>query len=304
MSCRQGPMRNRSCKNCEQCEKRVAAVGIWANLVMVVLKLYIGVTSGSKACIADGLHSASCIITAFAILISQRVGKKKSSGEFPYGFGKIEFIAAGFISLLICVFAVLLISVSIRHLMNTRSTPPHFSAVLMALFSIGVNEMLFRYMRCVGHQFKSQSILASAWSNRADAFSSLAVIFGVLGSKMGLTHLDPIAALFVVAVIIKMSITILRDSIKALMDGSVNHVYRNEIRMVVESMKEIHKISDIKSRQVGQKIWIDLDILVDPKCSMAETNIIAERVRKKLVTAIPDLERVQVHFGPMEPSEC
>ena len=88
-------------KKCEQCGKRVAWVGIWSNLIMLVMKILVGLASGSKACIADGLHSGSNIITAFAIMLSHNLGKRKRDGSYHYGYGKIEFLAAGFITLLI-----------------------------------------------------------------------------------------------------------------------------------------------------------------------------------------------------------
>lgn len=287
-------------ERCEGCGNRAAWVGIWANAVMVILKFIVGVTSGSKACIADGLHSASNIITAFAIMLSHRIGRKPSNRQFPYGYGKVEFVAAGFISLLIITGAVALISVSIKHLVKEPSSPPHFSALLVAVISIGANEMLFRFMRCAGTQLKSQTILASAWANRADCFSSSAVIIGVVGARLGFHHLDPIAALCVVAIIIKVSMKILVDSVKALMDSSVNDVYGEEIETIVESMEDVRGISGLKTRHIGQKIWVELDIVVDPQCTIRDGHMIADRVKKVLLEKVRDLERVLVHFKPVE----
>jgi cation diffusion facilitator family transporter len=285
---------------CEQCGDRAAWAGIWTSGTLFVLKIIVGVTSGSKACIADGLHSASNIITASVIILSQRVGKKETNSRFPYGFGKVEFLAAGLVSLLITVGAVLLVSASIKHMMREPSAPPHFSALLMALISIGANEMLFRFMRCAGTQLKSQTILASAWANRADCFSSLAVIIGVVGGKLGFHHLDPIAALFVVAAIIKVSIKILVDSVKALMDSSVNDVYGEDIETIIKGIEEVRAISELKTRQVGQKMWVEVDILVDPRCTIRDGHMIADRVKHTLLEKKRDLERVLVHFRPME----
>ncbi len=287
-------------ERCEKCGNLAAWSGIWTNLVMVVLKIIVGITSGSKACIADGLHSASNIVTAFAIILSHRISKKPASNRFPYGYGKVEFIAAGFISLLIIAGAVVLISISINHLIKEPSTQPHFSALLMAVISIGANEMLFRFMRCAGTRLKSQTILASAWANRADCFSSMAVIVGVAGARLGFHHLDPIAALFVVAVIIKVSIKILVDSVKALMDSSVNDVYGEEIETIVENIEDVRGICGLKTRHIGQKIWADLDILVDPQCSMRDGHLIADRVKEVLLEKVRDLERVLVSFRPVE----
>jgi len=289
-------MRN---EKCSKCLNNVAKIGIWTNLVMVILKFFIGITSGSKACIADGLHSASNIITAFAITLSQKVSSKKSNSNFQYGFGKIEFIAAGFVSILIIFGAVSLVMMSITNLLHEPTVSPHFSAIIMAILSICANEMLFRFMRCVGLQFKSQSIIANAWANRADCFSSFAVIVGVIGAKLGFHHLDPIAAMVVVAIIIKVSITILLDSVKALMDSNVNESYSSEIEDIVLENSDIMGISDLKTRQVGQKIWAEICILIDSKSTIKEGQFLAEKVKSSLIEKIMDLERVLVNFEPV-----
>lgn len=286
-------------KSCEKCSARVAWIGICTNLLLVFLKMIVGITSGSKALMADGLHSASNIITASAILVSQKFGRKEANEEFPYGYGKVEFLAAGAITVLITTGAIILIAVSIRHLLHEPRSSPRYTALLMALISIGTNEILFRYMRCVGTHTKSQTIMASAWANRADCFSSLAVIIGVLGSKMGLNHMDPVAALFVVAVIIKVSIGILKDSVKALMDSSANYIYGEEIEAIVEEIEEVKGVSGLKTRLVGHKVWAELDILVDSKCSVQDGQSIALRVKEALLSKIRDLERVLINLTPI-----
>jgi len=285
-------------QKCEICLERVASIGILTNLLLGVLKIWVGIISGSKACIADGLQSGSNIITAFAITVSQKISKRKQTSEYNFGFGKIEFVAAAFISLFVVFGAILLVTVTIKHLFNEQSTPPHFSAIIMAFISIGANEMLFRYMRCVGTQFKSQSILANAWANRADCFSSIAVIVGVVGARFGLHHLDPVAALFVVAVIIRVSISILIDSIKALMDTSVNHIYAEDISIITTSVENVQGIKSIKTRHIGQKIWAELNITVDQTCTIAQGQEIADKVKQMLLQQIVDLERVCVIFEP------
>ncbi|SLM32738.1 Putative membrane tansporter, magnetosome protein MamM (homolog to MamB) [Desulfamplus magnetovallimortis] len=283
---------------CERCGERVGFIGIGTNLVMVIIKLVVGVTSGSHACIADGLHSGSNIITAFAILISQKLTKKSSNDKFPFGYGKVEFVAAGFTSLFIITAAISLITMSIDQLLRAPQHSPHISALFVAIVSIITNEMLFRYMRCAGTRLKSQTMLANAWANRADCFSSMAVVVGVIGSKMGLHNLDPICAIVVVGVIIKVSADIMIHSVKALMDSSVNDIYGDEITAVVSKIENVKGISQLKTRHIGQKIWAELNILVDPDSTIVQGETIASRVKKALTEQIRDIERVVVHFEP------
>ncbi len=153
-------------------------------------------------------------------------------------------------------------------------------------------------MRCAGGRLNSQTILANAWANRADCFSSLAVIIGVIGSKLGYHHLDPICALFVVAVIIKVSFDILIDSIKALMDSSVNTVYGEEITEIVRNLNDVQGVSELRTRHIGRKIWAELSIIIDSACTMKEGQAIADNVRQHLISQVCDLERVLVYFEP------
>ncbi|HIJ79392.1 MAG: cation diffusion facilitator family transporter [Desulfobulbaceae bacterium] len=285
-------------ERCNICRGRVGMVGIWVNVVLVVTKIVVGVTGGSKACIADGLHSASNIITAGTILVCQKFTNRQPDDDFNHGFGKVEFLAAAMVSLTVITGAVFLIMLSIKHLLIEPAAPPHLATVLIAVISIATNETLFRYMQCVGTQFKSQSILANAWANRADCFSSLAVLVGVIGARFGIPHLDPIAALVVVAAIIKISGNILIDSVRALMDGSVNHIYGEEIKDLVHGVEGVQGISGLKTRHVGQHIWAEFDIHVESLYSLRDADYIAARVKKLLHGRITDLEEVMIHVRP------
>jgi cation diffusion facilitator family transporter len=290
---------------CEQCGRRVAQVGIWTNALLVVLKFFVGYVSGSKGCIADGLHSASNIVTAFAIEVSRRVASKKEDDRYHYGYGKIEFVAAAFVTLLIGVAAIALISVSIKHLIQAPPVPPpHYSAMVMAVISILANEMMFRYMRCVGSQLKSQTIMANAWANRADCFSSMAVLVGVLGAKMGFHYLDPIAAIVVVLIIVKISVEIMIDAVKSLLDISVNDTYGQEIKTILYDVEGVRAISNLRTRQVGHQVWVDVDICIDGQQTMGEAAAIAQRVKKTLLQEMKDLGRVMVNCRPMEEDAC
>ena len=301
MNCEVGSEQN---KRCDQCKNRAVWISLFNNILMCIFKIFVGFASGSKACIADGLHSAANIITSLTIIVSHKITSRKANREFHYGYGKVEFVAAGFISFMIIGGAITLVIFSIRHLLREPPYTPHYSAMFIALISVVANEMVFRYMRCVGTQFKSQTVLASAWANRADCFSSIAVIVGVLGSKMGIHHLDPITAIVVVVIIIKVSFKILIDSIKPLMDSSLNDSYSCEIEKIVGGIENVAGISELKTRHIGQKIWVELNIIVDPRHTMHEGQMIAERVKESLFEKINDLERVLVYCRPREEGSC
>ena len=290
-------------EKCQNCRKRVAGAGILTNVLLAGIKLLIGVTSGSKALLADALHSTSNIITAIVIWVTQRITKKGVNLSFNHGYGKSEFLAAGFVSFFILAAALALITVSIRHLLHEPASPPGWEAAAVALISIVSNELLFRYMRCVGSRFKSQTIMANAWANRADSFSSMAVIIGVVGSRLGVHHLDPICALIVVIVIVKISLSILVDSIKSLMDVSVNHIYGEEIEQTTRMVNGVFDVSELKTRQIGSHIWAEINIHIEPLARLKDGESISERVKDSLLYKMPDLENILIHIMPIKQTD-
>lgn len=292
------PMENTRCIRCAQ---RIGWVSLWVNLSLVILKLTVGVIGGSKACMADGLHSASNVVVAVAIIMSLRIGSRKKDTGYHYGYGKIEFLLTGFISFFIISGALVLLFQSIKHLVHEPVvSPPHLTTALMAMISIGTTEMLFRYMRCAGVRMNSQIIIAGAWANRANCFSSVAVLVGVISAKMGYHHLDPITAILVIGVIIKVCYKMLIDSVRALMDYSVNDRYKEEIDGIISEMPDVHHVTNIKTRQIGQKIWVELDIQVDPDCTIQEARKTGEKVEARLKEGRKDFERVLVNLCPLE----
>jgi cation diffusion facilitator family transporter len=152
-------------------------------------------------------------------------------------------------------------------------------------------------------KLNSQAILATAWANRADCFSSIAVMLGVIGSRFGIPHLDPIAALFVVGVIIKINASILTDSVKSLMDVSVNDHYSDEIKDIVWEIQGVQSISALKTRQVGHHIWAEMNIHVEPLHNLRKAHKVGQMVKDTLLEKIHDLERVTIHIRPLKTVE-
>jgi cation diffusion facilitator family transporter len=281
---------------CLVCGQRIAWVGIAVNLVMVALKVLVGIAAGSKACLADALHSSSNIVTAFAILISRKLRDRPADDGHPYGYGKIEFIAAGAVSLIIITLTGVLVFAALDHIIYKPVPPPHLTAMLIAVMSIATNELMFRYFKCVGTQLRSQTILANAWANRADCFSSLAVVVGVVGARLGFHHLDPIAAVVVAAIIIKVSINCIRDSIAGLMDRSVPPATLDDLMKAARSAEGVERVEQLRARLLGNKIWVEIGIGVDPDLTVDECEAIREALERRVRERVNGIGRVSVSF--------
>jgi divalent metal cation (Fe/Co/Zn/Cd) transporter len=108
----------------------------------------------------------------------------------------------------------------------------------------------------------------------------------------------------VVALITKSCTLIVLDSVKALMDYSVNGTYGKKVRTIVEAVDGVQRIAALRTRQIGHKIWLDLDICVSPGQSIREANHIAQKVREALLNQIADIDKVIVAWSPLEEDRC
>ena len=285
---------------CIRCGQRVGWVGIGANVVLVVLKVVVGLSAGSRACLADALHSSSNIITAFAIFISRKLIKKPDDKNYPYGYGKAEFVAAGVVSVTIIILTIVLVVNALEHIIYKPIPPPHMTAVLVAIISIVANELLFRYFRCVGTELRSQTIIANAWANRADCFSSAAVVVGVVGAHLGFHHLDPVAAVVVAVIIVKVSIGCIRDSIAGLMDRNVPPETLEALGSLVNDVDDVLEIQHLKARLLGDKIWVDLGVKVSSSHTASKCEKIRGQIMRCVSKGIPEVGRIMVDFEPVE----
>jgi cation diffusion facilitator family transporter len=285
---------------CVRCGQRVGWVGVGVNLAMVAMKVFVGLAAGSRACLADALHSGSNIVTAFAIFVSRKLTSKPIDDDHPYGHGKVEFIAAGAVSLVIMLLTIVLVVTSLQHIIYKPVPPPHLTAGLVALVSIIVNEILFRYFRCAGTVLRSQTITANAWANRADSFSSTTVVVGVIGSRLGFHHLDPIAAVVVAVIIVKVSIRGIREAVTGLMDHNVPTETDQALRRAVAGQEGVRGLRYLRARNLGNKIWVDLGVIVSPQNTVSECEEIGERLRAAICAGVTGVEHVQVDYEPME----
>lgn len=286
-------------EKCEKCGHWAASIALSGSAFLAVLKFAVGAAGGSKGLIADSLHSVAIFVTILVMTLGERLAKKQDAARFHYGYGKIQAVFAGSIMTLIACVAAFLIWSSFKHLLTAPLyRPPHLSALLMAIASIIANDMMARYLRCAASRFKSRLLLSYAWAYRENYASSIVVLVGIAGAELGFGVMDPIAALVAVAIVLKACSGVVFDSVRMLMDYSANSRYGDRIRSIAEEVEGVERVSGVRTRQIGQRIWLDLDICVNPEKSIREANLIAEKVWKVLTRQIEDLEKVMVNFGP------
>lgn len=265
-------------------------------VLLAVFKAVAGIMGGSHALIADALHSIADIIFAFITLVALNISRKDPDREHPYGYGKVEFIAATIIALGLLITVVFISKDAIHEIKTNTAVKPSAITFFVAIISILTNEILYRLNKCAGVKANSPALLANAKLNRYDSITSGVVALGILLALAGFTSLDPIAAMFVGVVIIKVSIDIFREAYVGLMDANISKEQKTSIEKAIKGLKGVSTICSINGRRVGQRFWINMTVKIHPSLTIAQGYKISEKIRESIFLELENIEDIHVEI--------
>ena len=150
------------------------------NSVVATTKLVAGVFGGSSALVASGLHSAGDLLISTASYGSSRLAARPADGRHPYGYGRIELIAAllVYISLMIVGYEIIIDAVADLQ-KGGRQQVPSVLLIVVPLAVVFVKEAFYRYLRDKNKEVKSALLKATSWHQRADAWGAAIVIIAI-----------------------------------------------------------------------------------------------------------------------------
>lgn len=277
---------------------KTSIVTIIINVLLSIIKVVAGIIGKSSAMLADGVHTLSDVLTTVVVLIGLKVSSKEPDEDHPYGHEKYELIFAKILSIFLSLTGFFIGYNGLKALINGNIATPGRIALLAALISIIAKEIMYRYTSKVAKKIKSFSMEADAWHHRSDVLSSIGTFIGIFGARLGLSILDPITAIIVSILIIKVGVDLYLKSIRGLVDESARDETVEKIEHIILSVKEVKNITDLKTRVSGNRIYVDVNITVDANMTVEEGHDIAERVHKLVDAEIEDVKYCMVHVEP------
>ena len=279
---------------CIKCATWLSWIGIWDSAFLALFKGVIGILTGSRALTASALYSLHDVISGVAVLIGLKIATRPADKEYPYGYGNAEYIVCVFTSILILGATVFLLGDCIRIIFMAEHAPPHWAALAAAVTSVAANEVIYRFNICAYKHMNSPALLAHAKHHRADVISSLAVVVAVVGGTLGYHFLDVVVAVFEAGHLLFLSIELLYQGGSGLIDRAIEDNDVSLIRQLLSDMTEVKEVKDIKTRQIGRSVWVDLYVSLPRDKTIAEVNAISERIRQCLGDRIEHMGNVSV----------
>ncbi len=274
----------------------VTLVGAAVDLVLGVLKIFLGVVENSQALVADGIHSLSDLVTDGMVLVAVRQGNKMADEDHPYGHARIETITTVLLALALFLVSFGIVDNALDVLSEPgRDVTPGWVALSVVMVSGLSKEYIYHYTTKVAKLHQSLILEANAWHSRTDAISSVMVFVGIAGAMLGLPELDALAAIGVAVIIAKVAWDLGAPSVQELVDKGMDRSYLDDLEDAVGKTHGVKGFHALRTRRMGASVLVDVHIAVDSMISVSEGHQIADQVRFGLTEQFPEISDVVVH---------
>ena len=276
---------------------RVLVVVLFLNLVVAIAKIAFGYASGAISILSDGFHSLTDAASNVAGLIGVRAAQQPPDEDHPYGHRKYETVAAAAVTVFLLLIVIEVLRNAFNHLTG-RSMPHEISAVsfVVMLVTVAVNLAVVAYESRAAERLGSEILLADAMQTRGDVWSSLTVIAALIGARLGLPVLDPLAALVVAGFIGYAGFQVARATTGILADRFV--ISDADLQRVVMSVPGVIGCEKIRTRGSADHVFLDLHVWMPPDMRLHEAHALSHVVKDRLMARYPQIADAVIHIEP------
>lgn len=284
----------------EQLQKqRAAAISVVATSGLTIVKLLVGWWSGSISVISEGLHSGTDLLAALMAWFAIRQSGKPPDAEHPYGHGKFESLSGAVEAILIWLACLLISWEAIRKLAHGVEVSQPAAALAVMALSTAVNFAVSAYLFTIARKTESLALEADGWHLRTDAYSSGAVLVGLMVLTITDWHfIDPLLAFLVTALIAKAGYDLLTQASKHLLDASFSlreeSIIADILQKHAQNFVNAHRL---RTRQAGKQRYIDLHLVVRDDMTVEDAHRLCDEIEHDIRKALPDAD-ITIHVEP------
>lgn len=280
-----------------------AGIGMAVNVLLAIIKIVTGILGNSYALIADGIESATDIISSLVVWTGLKISTLPADEHHPYGHGKAEPIAGMIVAAALLAAALFIAVQSVREIITPHHAPAWFTLLVLGLVIV-TKETLFRFVFVVGKELTSTAVKGEAWHHRSDAISSAAAFIGItialIGGK-GYESADDWAALLACLVIVFNGYRILRAALDEIMDAVAPPDVQQQVRDMAAAVPDVVRIEKCWVRKSGLGLLVDIHVEVEGSLTVARGHQIGHEVSARLQDSALHVKHVLVHIEPAGP---
>jgi len=287
-------------------KKRAALLSVGSALLLVSLKTFLVVRTGSLGVLSEALHSSLDLIAAIITFLSVRMSDQPADEKHPYGHGKFENFSAFVETGLLALTALYIIYEALARLFfKSVHIQPSFTAILVLLVALSIDLTRARALGRVSRKYSSDALEADALHFSTDVWSTIVVISGIglvwageIWNLPWLVYADALAGLAVAAIILWVGAQLGRRTLDALLDAAPEGL-QQEIAKAVARMEGVLDVDRVRVRRAGNRHFVDATVSVARTASLEQVHALSDAIEKRIGEIVP--ADVMVHAEPRAP---
>ncbi len=285
-------------------QKKATIVSSATAAILIIIKLTIGILSGSVAVLASAIDSVlDLIISAFNYFAINK-SEQPADKTFNYGKGKIEALAAVIEGTIITMSGLFILYHAIKKAYVGEETTLLGSSILVMAISLVITIALVMFLNYVAKKTNSMVIKSDALHYKTDVLSNGAILISlVLIYSTGLHLIDAIMGVIISVYIIYSAYEIIKEGVYVLLDASLNKEIVDDIKNIIESEEQINDYHYLKTRKSANTNFVDVHLVFNDGISLLKAHTLGDKIEDNIALLNEEEEWViNVHLDPYDDS--
>lgn len=282
-------------------KKKAAGLSIISNSLLIILKLFAGIISGSIGIISEAVHSGSDLFASVITFFSVTESSKPADKDHQFGHGKFEDFTSLIEGILIIFAAFYIIYEALKKILFglTIEVEANIGLTVMSI-SVIANFFVSKYLFSTAHRTGSTALYADGEHLRTDIYSSLAVLIGLILVKYTGNHIfDPLVAIIVAIIIFTAGFKICDNAKQSLLDTSLSEAENLQIKNIVNNFINdgVIALKSLRTRKAGLKKNIEITLIVTGSMHISTSHQLCDRIEEEIEAAIHNTD-IAIHLEP------
>jgi len=286
-------------------EKKATVVSTSVAAILVLIKMSVGILSGSIAVLASAIDSFLDLTVSLFNYFALNNAEKDADEQFNFGRSKIEPLAAVIEGTVISLSALFILYEALAKMVHPREMEYMQSSIVVMLISIVITLGLVMFLNYVAKKTNNMVIKADALHYKTDLFSNGAVLLALaLISFTGEALIDPILGVGIAIYMIYSAIPIIKEGILMLLDAALPQEEIQKIKDILESEELVNDYHFLKTRESGSHIFISVHAVFNETISLYDAHLVSDRLEEKMRDIFEDDKTVHIiiHLDPYDDS--
>jgi len=286
-------------------EKKATIVSSSVAFLLTILKLTIGIFSGSVAVLASAIDSVLDLFVSVFNYFAISNSEKPADEHFNYGRGKIEALASVIEGTIITLSGLFLFYVAINKYITGEISQYAQTSIIVMIISLCITIALVLYLNKIAKDTNNMVIKADALHYKTDIWANLAVLVSlVLVYISGNEIFDVIIGSLIAIYIIYSAYELIEEGVLVLLDSSLDEDITSKIESIIKNEKDVNDYHWLKTRTAGKNNFVDVHLVFDCVITLMAAHKVSDNIEYKIKQLDTTKDWIiNIHLDPYDDSD-